>query len=92
MMEPDLFTLLHFAFMGFIGAVLYVLIWAKNFQDLKTYEAFRTLVVGALVGYIYAFLHGNYNFPDSVMAVVAGYFGVDFVEAVMERLRKLLGF
>jgi len=91
MTEITSFLLLHFTFMGFLGGALYVLIWAKSFKDLKTYEAFRTLVVGAITGYIYAFLHGNYNFPDSIMAVVAGYFGVDFIEALMERLRKLLG-
>jgi len=87
----DIFTAIHFTFMGFLGATLYVLVWAKSFRDLKSYEAFRTLVVGAIVGYIYALLYGNYNFPDSIMAVVAGYFGVDFVEAIMERLRRLLG-
>jgi len=92
MRELNIFTSIHFTFMGFLGAVLYVLIWAKKFRDLLTYEAFRSVVVGAIVGYIYAFLHGNYNFPDSIMAVVAGYFGVDFAEAIMERFRRLLGF
>jgi len=89
--ELTIWQILHFIFMGFLGSVLYVLIWAKDYKDLKSFNSFKTLCVGLITGYIYSFLYGNYNFPDLLMASVAGYFGVDFVEAIMERLRKLWG-
>jgi len=92
MSMPTIYEILHFIFMGFLGAVLYVLIWARSAKDLKSFESFRTLAVGAIVGYIYGLLHFNYSFPDLIMASVAGYFGVDFIEGVFERLRKILGF
>jgi len=91
MTEPTIYQTLHFVFMGFLGAFLYVLVWSKSARDLASYESLRTLLVGAIVGYLYSLLHFNYNFPDLVMASVAGYFGVDFIEGVFERFRKLLG-
>lgn len=91
MKELTFWQTLHFIFMGFLGAVLYVLIWAKDYKDLKSFDSLKTLLVGVIVGYLYSLLYGNYNFPDCLMASVAGYFGVDFVEAIMERLRKLWG-
>jgi len=92
MTEPTLLQILHFIFMGFLGSLLYVLVWSKSAKDLASYESCRTLVVGSIVGYLYGLLHFNYGFPDLVMASVAGYFGVDFIEGVFERLRKILGF
>jgi len=91
MTEPTIDQLLHFVFMGFLGAFLYVLVWSKSAKDLASYESLRTLVVGSIVGYLYGLLHFNYGFPDLVMTSVAGYFGVDFVEAIMERFRKMIG-
>jgi len=77
----------HFIAMGIIGAVLYVLIWSRSWQDLKQYEVVRHLAVGAIVGYVYGILHSDYNFPNAIMSIVAGYFGPDFIQALMERLK-----
>jgi uncharacterized membrane protein YeaQ/YmgE (transglycosylase-associated protein family) len=77
----------HFILMGIIGAVLYVLIWSRNWEDLKQYEVVRHIAVGAIVGYVYGILHSDYNFPNAIMSIVAGYFGPDFIEGLMERLR-----
>ena len=80
--------MLYFAFLGFIGALLYVLIWAKSWQDLKSFETMRHLVIGLITGYVYAILHSEYNFPNSVMAIVIGYFGPDIIQALFEKMVK----
>lgn len=54
------------------------------------YETLRHLAVGALAGVFYCMLHRERGFPDSVMAVVVGYFGPDVVQGMMERLRRWL--
>jgi hypothetical protein len=54
---------LHFMLMGFLGAFLYVLMWAKKPENLYSFEAVRHLVVGVIVGYIYSILYSEYNFP-----------------------------
>jgi hypothetical protein len=76
-----------FAFMGFLGALLYILIWSKKAEDLKAYDNIRHLVIGLIVGYIYSILHSDYNFPNGIMALVAGYMGPDFVQALIEKLK-----
>jgi len=80
---------LMFAFHGFIGALLGVLVKAKSFQEIKTWGTVRWLLIGILVGYVYCTLHSDYNFPDRVMTIVAGYFGADFVEAIFSRFKEI---
>jgi len=75
---------------GALGAFLAILMWSKSFRDLKTYETFQHVLIGAISGYIYYYLHSEYSLPNSLMAIVVGYFGKDFVEALMERLRALI--
>jgi hypothetical protein len=41
-------------------------------------------------GCIYYFLHSQCSFPNTVMRIIVGYFGKDFLEALFERLRPLL--
>lgn len=79
---------LHFMLMGLIGALLYVLFWAKSWQDLKRFESVRHILCGILVGYVYSLLHSNYGFPDLVMGMVAGWMGVDFIQALIERFKS----
>jgi len=81
---------LYFAFMGLLGSILYIFIWSKSFDQLKSFESVRHLVVGVIVGYLYSILHSDYNFPNAVMSCVAGYFGVDFVQGLFERLKARL--
>jgi hypothetical protein len=78
---------LHFIGMGLLGAVIYVLCWSKSWGELRSFESVRHLVLGPVIGYLYSVLHANYSFPDLIMAAVAGYFGVDFIQSLFERLR-----
>jgi uncharacterized membrane protein YeaQ/YmgE (transglycosylase-associated protein family) len=81
-------TELLFSLHGLLGAFLATLLWAKSYKDLYSFDAVRNHVIGLIVGYVYSLLHSQYNFPNAVMSIVAGYFGKDFVEAVIERLKS----
>jgi hypothetical protein len=77
--------------MGFLGALLYVLVWSSSLKDLWSYSSLRHLLVGLIVGYIYSVLHSEYSFPNSVMAAVAGYMGPDFAAGLIEKLKPKIG-
>ena len=79
-----------FVFSGFLGALLYILCWTKTAKELGDYNNVKRLIVGAIVGYVYFFLHSDYDFPNGVMAFVAGYMGTDFIEALIEKFSLLL--
>lgn len=81
---------IYFAALGFLGALAYVFFWSKRVQDLYSFESIRHLVIGAIVGYVYSLLHSEYNFPNSVMAFVAGWMGVDFISSLIEKLKPKL--
>jgi len=80
------YTPLLFVFHGFLGGLLWLLtkwIWTKK-------AVIQHTLVSALCGYLYYLLHSEYNFPNSVMAILAGYFGVDFVLSIMERFKVVV--
>ena len=77
--------ILHFAFMGFLGGVVYALRWAKSYSDLKSYKVFQHIVIGTIIGYFYYYLHVEHGFPDSIGAAIAGYAGSDFIEFLVEK-------
>jgi hypothetical protein len=77
-----------FIISGVLGALLYLLCWTKSASELKDYNNYKRLFIGALIGYIYFFLHSDYNFPNGVMSFVAGYMGTDFIESLIARFKK----
>jgi len=84
----SLLGILQFVLLGFLGAVCFVLLKAEGWADLKKFKMVRRLVIGGVVGYLYSILYSSYSFPNFVMSFVAGYFGVDFIEAIVLKFRK----
>ena len=83
----DLIELSYFVFLGAVGAVAYILIKSDDWEDLTTYDAFKRLALGIISGYIYQLLYSAYDFPNSVMCIVSGYMGVDFILGVMNKFK-----
>jgi len=81
-MMYDISILIHFMTMGMLGGVL---VWAKSVDDIVCFESIRHIAISAIVGIIYMILHTEYGFQDSIMTIVAGYFGDDFIQALLER-------
>jgi len=81
-------TLLYFTVMGLLGGVTYCLVWGESWEQIKTFKYSRRIFLGAIIGFLYNFLHSEYSFPNFVMSFVAGYMGTDFVIALIEKLRK----
>jgi len=78
----------EFVVLGFLGGCANVLLWAQSYADLKAFKSARQIAIGAIVGFVYSFLHTNYGFPDFVMSFVAGYMGTDFLQGLIERFKK----
>ena len=76
--------------MGMLGGVLYVLVWAKSVDDIVCFESIRHVLIAMIVGFIYMILHTEYGFQDSIMTIIAGYFGDDFIQALVERFMENL--
>jgi len=81
---------LLFMLHGLLGALLAVVVWSKSARDLYSYDAVRSYIIGALAGYIYYYLYSEYSFPNAVMSIIAGYFGKDFIEALLDKFKHKL--
>ena len=84
----DTNTLIACIVMGVLGGTANVIISADSWDDLKKFSSFKRVVIGGIAGFLYNFLHHDYNFPNAVMTFVVGYSGTDFVQKLMEKLKK----
>jgi len=69
-----------FMFQGLLGGILWLFmnwIWTKKAIAQHT-------IVSAIAGYVYWILHSDYNFPNGLMALISGYFSVDFMKHVFD--------
>ena len=80
--------LIWFIFLGLLGGITSVLINSDNISDLKTFKAFKTYIIGGIVGFLYQFLYSDYSFPNSIMCFVAGYCGTDFIKKIIDKFNK----
>jgi len=84
----DLMGLAWFTVLGLLGGLAYCFIWAEKWADLRSFKYSRRIVLGAIIGLLYSFLHSDYGYPDFVMSFVAGYMGTDFIMGLIDRLKK----
>jgi hypothetical protein len=80
---------LYFTIAGLLGGLASALIWAKSWQDLKAFDFFRAVALGAIGGYVFYLMHSEWNIPNGVVSFVFGYSFKDFVEALVERVKIL---
>lgn len=73
--------------LGGLGGLAYSLSWSKKFNDFITFESIRHVALGFIIGFLYFFLHSEWNFPNSVMSFVSGWCGVDFLQSIIERIK-----
>jgi len=84
----DYVTLVVSVALGTAGGIAHVFIDAKKWEDVKAFGSVRQIVIGAIVGGLYTFLHSDYGFPNFVMTFVTGYMGTDFLQGLIDKLRK----
>jgi len=89
MLSINLHEVLYFMGMGTLGALFYVIINAKNWLDFTKFDYVKRLLLGPLTGFLYSVLYSEYNFPNTVMAVVAGYTGPHFIIGIINAFRQL---
>lgn len=87
-MQIDYFVIAYFIFMGLIGGVTNVIVLSEKWSDLKQFSAFKRSLIGAICGFIYFFLYSDYDFPNTLMALVAGYSGTSFIKGIVDKLKK----
>jgi len=80
-----------FIFSGLLGGVASALLWVKNWCDIKKFEFARSIVLGAIGGFLYYLMHTEWNVPNGVVAFTFGYAFQDIVEGVVEKVKQLLG-
>jgi len=90
MVSPDVYEALYFILMGLFGAALYVITQVECWEDFRKFEYIRHFLLGPFVGFFYYRLYSDLNFPNTVMSIVAGYSGTNFVTWIIDFLRERL--
>lgn len=74
--------------MGTLGAAIYIIVNAKSWGDFTKFESLKHMLLGPFIGVFYHLLYSEYNFPNTIMCIVAGYSGSGFIIWIMELLKK----
>lgn len=86
-MNPNILQVIWFTVLGLVGGVANVVATSEKWSDLKEFGAFKKTILGAVCGLLYSYLYSEYSFPNSVMALVSGYTGQDFILRLVEKYR-----
>jgi len=78
---------LLFIVSGLMGGIAHGLIWARSWQDLKAFEFFRAVALGAVGGFLFFLVHTEWNVPNGVVAFVWGYAFRDIIEGLVSKVR-----
>ena len=84
----EILKMVTFIVSGTLGGLASSLLWAESWEEFKSYESLRTLILGPIGGYLYYLAHTEWNIPNGVMAFVAGYAFKDFIEGLMNKLKS----
>jgi hypothetical protein len=88
--EGGMEQLIGFIMLGALGGLLRVLLHTESLSEALTYANSKWVLVGAITGLAYFYLYTDYNFPNHLMALIAGYSGADFIDAGSRRFSKVL--
>ena len=80
--------ILRFILMALLGGLAYVLINAEKWEDLKSFNTVRHILISLIVGVVYYYLYSDWDFPNIVMSFVSGYMGPSFIQGLIKKLRK----
>jgi len=80
-------TLALYTCMGFFGGLVHSLLIARTYREFRSFKSLKLLVIGAVVGFVYYFLHSDWTYPNTVMSFVSGYAGPAFIESLIARVR-----
>jgi len=83
-----LLEIIIFVFNGLIGAVLRELL--EDNKPINKESLIRVLIIGAISGYIYYYLHTDYSFPDNFMSIIFGYFSYDILPRLFRGFKSIM--
>lgn len=78
---------LYYTIAGLLGGLASALIWAREWKDLKAFEFFRAVALGAIGGFLFYLVHTEWSVPNGVVAFVWGYAFRDVIEGLMSKVR-----
>ena len=78
---------LYYTIAGLLGGLASALIWARSWEDLKAFDFTRSIILGAIGGYLFYMAHSEWNIPNGVVAFVWGYAFRDIIEGLVSKVR-----
>ena len=80
-------VILNFIIMGLLGGIAYVFLTAKEWSELYSFGAFRRYTLGLIMGYLYNYLHSDWNFPNATTSFAYGLCATFILEAIIEKVK-----
>jgi len=72
---------------GFLAGFCHSLILARGWKDLRSFGTFRRVVVAAIAGFVWFFMHSEWTFPNTVACFFFSWWGSEFLQRLAERVK-----
>ena len=88
-MTTTIINAIIFILVGTLGGASYVVMSSEGWEDFKEFSSQKRIILGAVIGLLYCWLHSDYNWPNNIMVWVAGYAGPSFIDGLLTKYKQL---
>lgn len=78
-----------FVLMGLLGGISYVFMVSTSWDTFLEFDSHKRIILGAIIGFLYFYLHSDWGYPDAVMTWVSAYMGPTFVDQLIEKRKSI---
>lgn len=78
-----------FVLMGTLGGISYVFMVSTSWSAFLEFESHKRIILGAIIGFLYFYLHSDWGYPNAVMTWVSGYVGPSFIDNLISKYEHL---
>lgn len=83
--------IIWFVAIGLMGGLSYVIMVSESWDDFKKFSSHKRIMLGAIIGFLYFYLHSDYNWPNAIMTWASAYLGPTFIDQLIEKRRRMAG-
>lgn len=82
--------IIYFILVGTLGGISYVFMVSTSWDAFLEFSSHKRIILGAIIGFLYFYLHSDWGYPDAVMTWVSAYMGPTFVDQLIEKRKQIV--
>jgi len=82
--------IIYFILVGTLGGISYVFMASTSWDAFREFSSHKRIILGAIIGFLYFYLHSDWGYPDAIMTWVSAYMGPTFVDQLIKKRKHIV--